>query len=86
MKLGETLKNFQDEFFVQDVKQLVHQRRKKRERVKRRRKEKQLEKERQKKARQEEEEKIDLWREKLEQEADEKRRVSTRIEFYVYCI
>lgn len=44
--------------------------------MKRRKKEKQLGKEKQKKARQEEEEKIDAWREKLEQEADEKRRVS----------
>ncbi|XP_042238975.1 programmed cell death protein 7-like isoform X2 [Homarus americanus] len=74
LKLKQVIIGFQDDNFICSVQKLINQRRMKRKHVKRRKKEIQLEKEQIKKARQEEEEKIDAWREKLEVEAEEKRR------------
>nr|XP_053639092.1 programmed cell death protein 7-like isoform X2 [Cherax quadricarinatus] len=74
IRINEVIRNFQDECFVRKVKMLVNQRRMKRKRVKKRKKLIQLEKKEQIKARQEEEDKIDVWREKLALEEEEKRR------------
>lgn len=73
VKLNQTLKNFQDQKFVERTKTLLKQRKAKRNRVKQRKKEKKLEKEHKRREREEKEAKIDAWRAKLQREEVSKR-------------
>lgn len=71
--------HLQDKEFVSRVKHLINQRQSKRRRIKNRKERKRHDKEELKLAWQREEEKIDVWREKLEEQEKEKRRVSDGI-------
>lgn len=75
LNLNQTLKNFQDQKFVERTKTLLKQRRAKRNRVKQRKKEKKLEKDQERREREEKEAKIDAWRAKLQREEVSKRQV-----------
>lgn len=78
--LSLILARFQDDSFIREVKKLLDLRRTKRIRARKSKVVKRLEKKEEEKRLREEEARIDAWREKLQQEEQQKRRVSIRVD------